>query len=125
MKSQLKITALIFFFSGIISSCNKKLDDAYLNPNSPTKVPPETLLGPIISSMVGNSAGHGAMADARYISLYIQSFASYTVSTAANSTSHYERMGGVTANSDNAGAIWRAHYYDIGQNCMKMIEWAT
>ncbi len=125
MKSLFKITTPLLFLSCIISSCNKKLDDAYLNPNAPTKVPPETLLGPVISSMVGNSAGHGAMADARYISLYIQSFASYTVSTAANSTSQYERMGGVTANSDNAGSIWRAHYYDIGQNCMKMIDWAT
>lgn len=107
-----------------ISSCKKLIDDAHQNPNAPVKVPPEQLLPQIISAMAANYAGHGPMNDARFISMYIQYFASYTVSATRNSSTTYERHGGTVDGSDNAGSIWRAHYYDIGQNCMKMMEWA-
>jgi hypothetical protein len=116
--------AITLCIIGTSLSCNKKIDDAYLNPNSPVKVAVEELLPPIISSMAANSAGHGPMNDARFISMYIQNFASYTVSATRNSSTTYERMGGVVDGSDNAGSIWRMHYYDIGQNCMKMMAWA-
>lgn len=124
MKSIFKIALTLLVFSGITPSCNKKIDEAYLNPNSPTKVPVETLLAPIISSMVGNSAGHGVMSDARFVAMYIQSFGSYTVSATRTSSTTFERMGGAVDASDNAGSIWRMHYYDIGQNCMRMMKWA-
>ncbi len=124
MKSINKIAVTLLFIAGINASCNKKIEEAYLNPNAPVKVPVESLLPPIISSMVGNSAGHGVLSDARFIAMYIQSFASYTVSATRNSSTTYERMGGVVDGSDNAGSIWRTHYYDIGQNCMRMMQWA-
>ncbi len=125
MKSIYKAAVAFLFITGINTSCNKKIDDAYLNPNSPVKVAVEELLPPIISSMAANSAGHGPMNDARFVSMYIQNFASYTVSATRNSSTTYERMGGVVDGSDNAGSIWRMHYYDLGQNCMKMMEWAV
>lgn len=125
MKSINKLATALLVILGVLNSCNKKIDDAYLNPNSPVKVAVEELLPPIISSMAANSAGHGPMNDARFISMYIQNFASYTVSATRNSSTTYERMGGVVDGSDNAGSIWRMHYYDIGQNAMKMMEWAA
>ncbi len=109
----------------MVTSCKKKLEEAYLNPNSPVKVPVEQLLPGIVSSMTGNSAGHGPLNDARFIGLYIQNFAMHTVQTARISGTTFERMGGAVDNTDNGGSIWRTHYYDIGQNCNRMIEWAT
>ncbi|MFY7840788.1 MAG: SusD/RagB family nutrient-binding outer membrane lipoprotein, partial [Lacibacter sp.] len=125
MKRLYKTAAALLLLTGIAASCNKKLDEAYQNPNSPVKVPVEALLPPIISSMAANSAGHGVLNDARFVAMYIQNFASYTVSATRNSSTTYERMGGVLDGSDNAGSIWRMHYYDIGQNCMRMMAWAA
>lgn len=105
-------------------SCKKKIEEAYLNPNAPSEVSVEEALPPIISAMVANSAGFGPANDARYAGCYVQYWGNNTQSTAANTFSQFERHGGVTGTSDVAGAIWRAHYYDIGQNCMNMIRQA-
>src|SRR6266478_5705958 len=40
----------------LISSCSKKLDEAYQNPNSPIRVPVETIL----PSLIGNFVGSGS-----------------------------------------------------------------
>ena len=125
MKSIYKIPVLVLLLTGTTMSCNKKLDEAYLNPNAPVRVAVEKLLPQVISAMAANYAGHGPMNDARFASMYIQYFASYTVSATRNSSTIYERMGGTVDGSDNAGSIWRMHYYDLGQNAMKMIEWGT
>jgi Starch-binding associating with outer membrane len=125
MKLIYKTFLLTLCLTGISVSCNKKIDDAYLNPNSPVKVPIETLLPQIVSAMAANYAGHGPMNDARFTSMYVQYFSSYTVSATRNSSTTYERMGGTVDGSDNAGSLWRMHYYDIGQNAMKVIEWGT
>lgn len=100
-------------------SCSKKIDEAYQNPNATTRVPVETLLPHLVSCMAGNYGGHGPMHDARYVGAYIQSFA-------WNSTqSNFDRMGYTQSTADVAQSTWRMHYYDIGQNNMRMIEWAT
>lgn len=124
MSKKYFILLLSVLITGTISSCKKKIEDAYQNPNAPTKVAPELLLPQIISSMAANYAGHGPINDARFASMYTQYFASYTVSATRNSSTMYERMGGTVDASDNAGSIWRSHYYDVGQNCVKMMEWA-
>ncbi len=98
-------------------SCTKKIDDAYQNPNASVRVPVETLLPQIISAMAANYAGHGTMNDIRYIGAYIQNFAFY------NPQSNFDRMG--HTNTDVAQSIWRMHYYDIGQNNERMIEWGA
>ncbi len=125
MKSIYKIIFLALIVTGLSVSCKKKLDEAYQNPNAPVKVPIEQLLPQLVSAMAANYAGHGPMNDARFASMYTQYFTSYTVSATRNSSTTYERMGGTVDGSDNAGSLWRMHYYDLGQNAMKMIEWGT
>lgn len=112
-KHLLVISALVVM--GV--ACSKKIDEAYANPNYDVKVAPETLLPQIVSSMAGNYGGHGPMNDIRYIGAYIQNFAYYST------LSNFDRMG-YAAGTDNAASFWRSHYYDIGQNNKKMIQWA-
>jgi hypothetical protein len=100
-------------------SCSKKIDDAYLNPNAATKVPVEQILPQIISAMAGNYAGHGTMHDIRYVGAYIQNFSFYLPN------SNFDRMGYTNSVGDIAQSTFRMHYYDIGQNNMRMIQWAT
>ena len=100
-------------------SCSKKIDEAYANPNAPVRVGPEQLLPNIISAMVGNSLGHGPMADARYIGAYIQNWQFWTT------LSPYDQMGYLNNVGDVSQSTWRSHYFDIGQNNVKMIEWAV
>lgn len=98
-------------------SCSKKIDEAYANPNYDVKVAPEGLLPQIVASMAGNYAAHGPMNDIRYIGAYVQNFAS------SITLSNFDRMG--YTNTDVAQSFWRSHYYDIGQNNVKMIDWAV
>ena len=112
IKYLLVISALIIM--GV--SCSKKIDDAYANPNYDVKVAPEGLLPQIVASMAGNYGAHGPMNDIRYIGAYVQNFAY------ANTLSNFDRMG--YTNTDVAQSFWRSHYYDIGQNNVKMIAWA-
>lgn len=125
MQNIYKYLIAAFLLTGVLSSCKKKIQEAYLNPNAPSAVAVEDALAPIISAMVANSAGHGAMNDARFAGSYVQYWGNSVVSTAENSTSQYDRMGGTSGASDNAASQWRSHYYDIGQNCMNMIKQAT
>ena len=112
IKYLLVISALIIM--GV--SCSKKIDDAYANPNYDVKVAPEGLLPQIVASMAGNYGAHGPMNDIRYIGAYVQNFAYYTT------LSNFDRMG--YTNTDVAQSFWRSHYYDIGQNNVRMIAWA-
>lgn len=96
-------------------SCSKKIDEAYLNPNADFRAPVESLLPQIISAMAANYAGHGPMHDARYVGAYIQNWHFF------GTNSNFDRMG--HTNADIAQSVWRMHYYDIGQNNQKMIEW--
>ncbi|MCX6316224.1 MAG: SusD/RagB family nutrient-binding outer membrane lipoprotein [Bacteroidetes bacterium] len=114
----LAITAIAITTTVFFSSCTKKIDEAYANPNANVRVPVEQLLPPIISTMAANSAGHGVLNDIRFVGKYVQNF------LMAGSGGQYDQMGGTIGASDNAASIWRTHFYDIGQNCVKMIEWA-
>jgi hypothetical protein len=111
-KNLLVLSALIV----LVASCSKKIDEAYKNPNYDVKVAPETLMPQIVASMAGNYGGHGPMSDIRYIGAYTQNFAF------AGTQSNFDKMG--YTNTDVAQSFWRSHYYDIGQNNMKMIDWA-
>lgn len=113
----------------ILTGCEKKLDEAYQNPNAPVKVPVETILPGMIGSFVGSSSAagsaYGLAADGINIGRYIQYWGAYTVSAAVNNATQYDRMGGATAASDNFGSMWAAHYYGMGQNLNRMVEWAA
>ena len=100
----------------LVASCSKKIDEAYKNPNYDVKVAPETVMPQIVASMAGNYGGHGPMHDLRYIGAYVQNFAF------SGTQSNFDRMG--HTNVDVAQSFWRSHYYDIGQNNVKLIEWA-
>lgn len=103
-------------------SCSKKIDEAYQNPNADVRVAPERLLPPILASLIGNGAGVGSANDGRYIGRYIQNWHSIS---AGSIFDPYDMMGGPTGGTDITGAIWRAHYYDLGQNLSRMIDWAV
>lgn len=116
-----KILIKYSFIAALLGSqfaCTEKIDEAYLNPNADAKVPVEKLLPQIISATVGNYGGHGTMNDARYLGAYIQNFSFYLPN------SNFDQMGHFYNPADVGQSIWRMHYYDIGQNNMRMIEWA-
>ncbi|WP_346236478.1 SusD/RagB family nutrient-binding outer membrane lipoprotein [Niabella insulamsoli] len=111
------IGAFLFFLQ--ITGCSKKIDEAYLSPNTYTKVAPHELLPQIISAMAANYAGHGPLNDMRYVGAYIRNFAFY------NPGSIFDAMGYNLGAGDVAQSTWRMHYYDIGQNNQRMMEWAA
>lgn len=118
MKNTIIKFSLFCTMLGLVSSCSKKIDEVYQNPNAPTRVPVESLLPNIVASMAGNYAGHGPMNDIRYVGAYVQNFAFYLP------LSNYDQMGYTNNASDIGQSTWRMHYYDIGQNAIKMVEWA-
>ncbi len=105
----------------LLGSCTKKIDEAYVNPNADVRVPIETLLPGIIGNFVGNSSsagsGYGIGNDGLYIGRYIQYWAT---NTAGN---QFDQMGGATGGSDILGSVWAMHYYGMGGNLNKMVEW--
>jgi hypothetical protein len=120
----MKMKKIIIKFSllaaliGSSYSCSKKIDEAYSNPNANVRVPVEQLLPQIISAMAANYAGHGTLNDIRYIGAYIQNWHYYSTN------SNFDRMGYTNSAGDVAQSTWRMHYYDIGQNNVRMIQWA-
>lgn len=105
--------------SVLLTRCTKKIDEAYANPNADVRVPIEELLPNMIATMATNGAGHGPLNDIRFIGKYVQNF------VFCNTGGRYDQMGGTTGTSDNAASIWRIHFYDLGQNVLRMIEWGT
>jgi len=130
MKLHLKyITAGIAISSVLVISCSKKIDEAYANPNASVKQPIENIFPSLIGSISGSSSAagsaYGLSNDGLLIGRYVQFWGTYTVTTAANTGTQYDRMGGVTDASDNLGSVWAAHYYGMGQNINRIIEWGT
>lgn len=115
-KSLLLFTALGV---GALLSCKKQLDDAYANPNAPVKVAVEELLPPMAYNM-----GQNIQRDERYLGSYIQNWHDRRIFSGGVNATYFDRMGYV-AGSDAAGDIWRMHYWLLGQNVNKMIEWGT
>lgn len=106
-----------------MGSCEKKIDDAFTNPNASVRVPVETLLPGIIGNVVGSSSAagsaYGTANDGLYIGRYIQFWATNTTGN------QFDQMGGATGGSDLLGSVWAMHYYGMGQNLNKMIEWGA
>ncbi len=121
-----KINRYIFLLLStffLLHSCNKKVDDAFMNPNATTRVPIETLLPGIIGNFIGSSSAQGSAYgianDGLYVGRYVQYWATNTT------LSQYDRMGGATGASDVLGSVWAMHYYGMGQNLGRMIDWAS
>ena len=127
-KSYINIKTLVsLVFAGLlISSCQKKLDEAFPNPNATVRVPVETLLPGIISNMGGSSAAagsaYGTQNDGLYIGRYIQFWAT---NTSGNPFDQLAGAGVPGFNVDLLGSIWAMHYYGMGQNLKRMIDWSA
>jgi hypothetical protein len=118
----LNTTIFLGLVAFMMESCTKKIDEAYANPNADTRVPIEGMLGPIISSMAANAAGHGQINDSRFFGKYIQFW------HFCNAGDMYDRMSGRliplgSTQADMTGSTWRAHYYDGGMNLQNLIKW--
>lgn len=105
------------------NSCEKKIDEAYKNPNAGNRVPIETILPGVIGNFVGSSSAagsaYGIAGDGMNVGRYIQFWAN-------NATGNqYDQMGGSTGTSDVMGSIWAMHYYGFGQNVSRIIEWGA
>lgn len=127
MKS-IKYFSLLALSGVLFASCTKKLDESYLNPNAPVKVKPSELLPPMSYQMATN-----LQEDFMYLSTTAQVFACrYPFNGVPGSPpptrdvtiTRHERMGWYP-NIDNSGNIWRMHYWNLGQNVNRMIEWAA
>lgn len=124
-KNLFTILALTGSLVMLSTSCSKKIDEAYQNPNVDVKVAPEKLLPSMEScfwansSSASNGEGHGPAHDSRYIGQYIQNWVWSGVS------SNFDRMGYTNSAADVSQSFWRTHYYDLGQNNVRMMQWAT
>ncbi len=118
IRNILQVLALLVIFS----SCEKKIDEAFPNPNADVRVPVETLLPGIIGNFVGSSSAagsaYGTANDGLYVGRYVQFWATNA------SGNQFDQMGGATGASDLLGSVWGMHYYGMGQNLNKMIQWA-
>ncbi|MBL7743598.1 MAG: SusD/RagB family nutrient-binding outer membrane lipoprotein [Chitinophagaceae bacterium] len=109
----------------LFTSCEKKLDEAFPNPNAQVKQPIESLLPGIIANMVvshsANGTLYGTHRDGQYIGKFIQYWE--TNSTLNRQDQMSDWFG--TSTPDLMGDIWAMHYYGHGQNIERMIEWGT
>lgn len=108
----------------LLGSCSKKIDEAFANPNAKIKQPIESLLPGIISNMAiqhsANGTLYGPQNDGLYIGRFIQNWATVTTGN------QYDQMGDNFINSsDVMGSIWAMHYYGMGANLKRMVEWGT
>jgi len=123
-----KFLKSFLFLGGFVilcnTSCKKKIDDAYLNPNAAVVEPIESILPGVIGSFTAffSSAGtgYGVQADGILLGRYIQYWGTTT------NGELYGQMGWpVGTSSDNTGSVWAAVYYGQGQNVNKIIRWGT
>jgi hypothetical protein len=112
----------------VFTACTKKIDEAYANPNANVKQPVELILPNVLANMAisftAQGSNYGPQNDGQYVGRYIQFWAT---NTAGN---QYDLMGQTTTNStaatsDIGGSHWASHYYGMGQNITKIIEWGT
>jgi len=108
---------LIFSFS----SCEKKIDEAFANPNASVRVPIETILPGIIGNFTGSSAAAGSAYGTGNDGLYIGRYVQYWGTNGGGN--QYDQMGGATGASDILGSVWAMHYFGMGENLNKMIKW--
>ncbi len=124
MKKNILFKAFVLLaFAVSVLACQKKLDEAFTNPNASVRVPLESLLPGIISNMGYSSAAagsaYGTQADGLLVGRYIQYWGTNT------SGNQFDQMGGATAGSDLLGNVWAMNYYGMGTNLKRMVEWGT
>ncbi len=113
------LTALAILLA--MTGCEKKIDEAFANPNASVRVPVETLLPGIIGNFVGSSAAAGSAYGIANDGLYIGRYVQYWATNSAGN--QYDQMGGATGASDILGSVWAMHYFGMGENLNKMVQW--
>jgi len=125
MKNKIFIILMSLSSLFLLNSCEKKIDEAFLNPNAQVKQPIESLLPGVIANMVvsasANGSLYGTQRDGQYIGKFIQFWA--TNSTLNRQDQMSDWWG--TGTPDLMGDIWAMHYYGHGQNVQRIIEWGT
>src|SRR6476660_245512 len=105
----MKLNLKYLFVAGIagiavFSSCSKKIDEAYANPNASIKQPVEQIFPSLIGSLTGSSSAagsaYGTCGDALLIGRYIQFWGSYVSSATDNIGTFYDKMAGTVGASD-------------------------
>jgi Starch-binding associating with outer membrane len=123
MKS-IKYLTVMTWGAILFASCTKKLDEVYLNPNAPVKVKPSELLPAMHYQMAMNlEEDYMYMGTTAQVFADRYTFANVPVVTRDITITRHEKMGWFP-NIDNSAAIWRMNYFNLGQNLVKMIEWA-
>ena len=106
-----------------LTSCKKKIDDAYLNPNASPKQPIESILPGVIGGFTWFSSTqgttYGVVTDGSFVGRYIQY---YSINSTQDTWGQMSMIGGVV---DNGGSIWATVYYGQGANVNRIIEWGT
>lgn len=126
MKNKLFRSMLFIGITGIIVtslSCNKKIDEAYLNPNASVVEPIESLLPGVIQGFTyfysSNGSGYGLVLDGTFIGRYLQYWG---IQTNGDSWGQMAMIGGSV---DNSGSVWATVYFGQGPNVNKIIQWGT
>jgi hypothetical protein len=123
MKNKILLPLIFLSALFLFNSCEKKIDEAYANPNALVKAPVENLLPGIIGNFVGSASAAGAAYGTANDGLYVGRYVQFWATNAAGN--QYDQMGGATGASDILGSVWAMHYYGMGQNLNRMIEWAA
>lgn len=90
----------------------------YLDVNSDESTPQSPDVSSVFPTQLSNIP-RGLQYDARYISKYVQNFA--TASSASTAALGWDQMG-YQAVSDNCGDIWRMTYFGLGKNLNYIID---
>jgi hypothetical protein len=120
-----KINSLFLFGMVVlaISSCTKKIDEAYLNPNAAVKQPVESILPGMIGGFTWFSSTqgttYGVVVDGTFVGRYIQYFG---INSSADTWGQMSMLGGAV---DNGGSVWATVYYGHGANINRIIQWGS
>jgi hypothetical protein len=119
----LKVTMLMMVFIVIISSCSKKIDEAYMNPNAAVRQPIENIFPGVIGGMSwfasAAGTGYGVITDGTFVGRYIQY---YGINSSGDTWGQMSMLGGAV---DNGGSVWAMVYYGHGQNINRIIQWGS
>lgn len=112
----------------LTTSCTKKIEEAFINPNANVRQPIELLMPNVIANMgishAANGSLYGPQNDIQYVGRFIQNWATNTANN------QFDQMSQATTNttgaaSDILGGIYAAHYFGQGANLSRIIEWGT
>ena len=127
MKKNIKNIIYTLSALGVFSlaSCDKKLEEAFPNPNASVKQPIESMLPGVIANMVVSHSANGTLYGTQRDQQYIGKFIQYWVTNAIGNRQDQMSDWFGTGTPDLMGDIWAMHYYGHGQNIERIIEWGT